>query len=137
MKILVTGGTGSVGRSVVARLIRNGNEVKVIGRRTDIVIEGGDYQSCDITDFPSLREQVKGMDAVVHLAAIPSPRGAGGHEIFRVNSHTGDRKSICPVNTLRIEMDPLVLIQFLVIDNINVQFISHPENAFLFHDIFG
>ena len=36
MKILVTGGTGSVGRRAVARLIRHGHEVKVIGRRAEL-----------------------------------------------------------------------------------------------------
>ena len=85
MKILVTGGTGSVGRSAVERLIQNGHEVKVIGRRIDMEIDGGEYQSCDITDFESIREQVKGMEAVVHLAAIPSPMSHTGQEIFRIN----------------------------------------------------
>ncbi len=85
MKVLVTGGTGSVGRLTVARLVRHGHQVRVIGRRTGMVIEGAEYRSCDITDFASLREQVKGMDAIVHLAAIPNPLRDPGQEVFRVN----------------------------------------------------
>ena len=83
MKILVTGGTGAVGPAAVKRLVQHGHQVKVIGRRagTDIDpvdIEGAEYQQCDVNDFPSLREQVKGMEGIVHLAAIPYPGGAPG-----------------------------------------------------------
>jgi nucleoside-diphosphate-sugar epimerase len=85
MKVLVTGGTGNVGRAAVARLVRHGHQVRVIGRRPGIEIAGAEYRSCDITDFDALREQVKGMEAVVHLAAIPHPSLAPGQEIFRIN----------------------------------------------------
>jgi len=85
MNILVTGGTGNIGRAAVARLVRNGHHVRVIGRRTGIEIEGAEYRSCDITDFAALLEQMQGMDGVVHLAAIPHPSLAPGQEIFGVN----------------------------------------------------
>jgi nucleoside-diphosphate-sugar epimerase len=85
MKILVTGGTGNVGRTAVARLIRNGHQVRVIGRRADVAIEGTEYRVCDTTDFQSLREQVRGMEGIVHLAAIPWPAGGPGQELFDIN----------------------------------------------------
>ena len=85
MKVLVTGGTGAVGRTAVARLVRSGHEVKVIGRRPDMEIEGGEYRSCDITDYAALREQTKGMEGIVHLAAIPNPSMGTGEEIFHAN----------------------------------------------------
>jgi nucleoside-diphosphate-sugar epimerase len=85
MKILVTGGTGTVGRTAVQRLVQNGHQVRVIGRRTNVEIEGAEYQPCDITDFDGLRQQVTGMGGIIHLAAIPAPGGAPGQEVFRVN----------------------------------------------------
>ena len=85
MKILITGGTGNVGRCAVARLIRNGHEVKVIGRRPEMEIEGGEYRACDINDYAALREQAKGMEGIVHLAAIPYPAGGTPEEIFHIN----------------------------------------------------
>ncbi len=85
MKILVTGGTGNVGRAAVTRLVKHGHEVRVIGRRAGIVIEGADYRTCDITDYDGLCQQMEGMEAVVHLAAIPHPALAPGQEIFRIN----------------------------------------------------
>jgi nucleoside-diphosphate-sugar epimerase len=85
MRILVTGGTGNVGRTAVARLVRNGHQVRVIGRRAEVNVEGAEYRVCDTTDFESLREQVRGMEGIVHLAAIPWPGGGAGQEIFDVN----------------------------------------------------
>jgi nucleoside-diphosphate-sugar epimerase len=85
MKILVTGGTGNVGRTAVARLVRNGHQVRVIGRRAEITIEGAEYRVCDTTDFETLREQVRGMEGIVHLAAIPWPGGGPGQQIFDIN----------------------------------------------------
>jgi nucleoside-diphosphate-sugar epimerase len=85
MKVLVTGGTGAVGRMAVARLIENGHDVTVIGRSPDIVIEGAQYKQCDILDFDCLTENIAGMEGVVHLAAIPNPGLGTGQEIFKVN----------------------------------------------------
>jgi nucleoside-diphosphate-sugar epimerase len=85
MDVLVTGGTGDVGRAAVARLVSHGHRVRVIGRRARVTVEGAEYRACDVNDFRRLREQVRGMQAVVHLAAIRHPSMALGQEIFRVN----------------------------------------------------
>ena len=86
MRILITGGTGSVGRTATARLVEHGWEVRVIGRRQGIEIPGAEYASCDVTDTAAVREQVRGCEAVVHLAAVPSPGGVPGPELFRINA---------------------------------------------------
>lgn len=85
MNVLVTGGTGNVGRAAVARLVQHGHRVRVLGRRAGITIAGAEYRSCDITDFDCLGEQMQDMEAVVHLAAIIHPSLGPGQEIFRVN----------------------------------------------------
>ena len=85
MNILLTGGTGNVGRTTVKRLVDNGHTVRVIGRRSGITIEGAEYVVCDVTDYDALRDQARGMDGIVHLAAIPWPGGAPGQEIFDIN----------------------------------------------------
>ncbi|MFF9407886.1 SDR family oxidoreductase [Streptomyces anandii] len=65
--ILVTGGTGTLGRLVVERLRADGHEVRVLSRRTPPYAvdlrEGG----------PGLDAAVAGVDTVVHCAS--SPRG--------------------------------------------------------------
>ena len=85
MKVLVTGGTGNVGRAAVVRLVAHGHDVTVIGRRAGLTIKGAIYAQCDINDFGCLTGQMHGMEGVVHLAAIPHPSMAPGQEIFRVN----------------------------------------------------
>ena len=85
MKILLTGGAGSVGKAVVDRLVAKGHSVVVIGRRPGLEFKGAEYQSCDINDYPHLRKVIRGCDAVVHLAAIPNPSKGTPEQIFTVN----------------------------------------------------
>lgn len=85
MRVLITGGTGAVGRATVERFVDKGWEVRVIGRRSDVNIPGADYRVCDITNYAELREQVRGCHTIVHLAAVPNPRVVPGPELFHIN----------------------------------------------------
>lgn len=85
MKILVTGGTGDVGRAAVARLVAHGYQVRVMGRRTGMAIEGATYYAGDVTNYAQVRQAAEGMEAIVHLAAVRHPALAPSQEIFRVN----------------------------------------------------
>lgn len=90
MNILVTGGLGSVGQPLVKLLVSHGHRVHVIGRRPGSEIDatllaGATYASCDINDFSALRDQVRGRETIIHLAALAHPAAGPGHEIFRIN----------------------------------------------------
>ncbi len=85
MRVLLTGGSGSVGKAVVDRLARKGYSVLVIGRRADMQFEGAEYQSCDINDYAALRQVIRGCEAVIHLAAIPNPAKGTPEQIFDIN----------------------------------------------------
>ena len=85
MQILLTGGSGSVGKAIVDRLVRSGFAVRVIGRKIGVEFEGAEYRSCDINDYPALRAVIRGCEAVVHLAAIPNPAQGTPEEVFRSN----------------------------------------------------
>jgi nucleoside-diphosphate-sugar epimerase len=69
----------------VARLVKSGHAVRVIGRRAGVAVEGAEYLPCDITNLPCLADLAQGMDAVVHLAAISNPASGTGPDIFQVN----------------------------------------------------
>lgn len=86
MRILITGGTGDVGRAAVERLVSGGHAVTVAGRRPGLSVPGAIYRTCDITDPAAVREAVRGAEAVVHLAAVPRPSLAPPEEVFRVNA---------------------------------------------------
>jgi nucleoside-diphosphate-sugar epimerase len=77
-RILVTGGTGYVGGPVVEELLERGDEVRVLdvllhgqrelaGRLEEL---GAEIREGDIRDERARRDALKGVDAVVHLAAI-------------------------------------------------------------------
>ncbi|MGQ9730870.1 MAG: NAD-dependent epimerase/dehydratase family protein [Candidatus Zipacnadales bacterium] len=70
MRVIVTGGSGYVGRVVVQRLATE-HEVVVFDREppeADVAFVAG-----DIRDLEGLRRACSGAEAVVHLAAIPVP----------------------------------------------------------------
>jgi len=89
MKVLVTGSGGKVGRATVAALTQAGHEV----RATDLfppVFERPDddapeYIQADVTDAGDMFAVVRGMDAVVHAAALPEPTKNPPHVVFQNN----------------------------------------------------
>ena len=83
-KIVVTGGSGRLGRFVVERL-KARYDVQVIDIRPSDV-EGVETVNVDVTDLGALTEAFKGVDAVVHLAAVPNPRTSSPEMCFRVNT---------------------------------------------------
>jgi uncharacterized protein YbjT (DUF2867 family) len=61
--ILVTGGTGTLGRPTVTALRAAGHDVRVLSRRS-----GPGLTTGDLTKGTGLREAVNGVDTVIHLA---------------------------------------------------------------------
>jgi NADH dehydrogenase len=73
-RVLVTGGTGFVGRHVVRALREREHEVRVLVRSEaqggQAAAWGAEPRLGDVTDPPSLGAAVTGMDVVVHLVSI-------------------------------------------------------------------
>jgi len=66
MRVLVTGGTGAVGRPVVRLLREAGHRAVVLSRRPG---EGDDWRQGDLATGAGLAEAVRGMDTVVHAGS--------------------------------------------------------------------
>ena len=91
----MTGGSGKAGRVVVRDLAERGYEVLNIDRAPSPESNAPDsaipYLAADVTDFGQALEALAGgdamrrFDAVVHLAAIPSPAHATPDQVFRTN----------------------------------------------------
>ena len=95
MKIAVTGGSGKAGRAVVRDLVDHGHEVLNLDRvpSPDSWVPDSPIPllPCDVTEFGQVYQALAGgegfprRDAVVHLAAIPSPEHATPDQVFRTN----------------------------------------------------
>ena len=84
MKLLVTGGSGFVGKYVVDDLSQ-GHTVEVL----DLKNPKGTYNMfhrANILSLSSLIKIVKDYDAVVHLAGIPHPLNEPPEKVFQVNT---------------------------------------------------
>ncbi|NWL29595.1 UDP-glucose 4-epimerase [Paenarthrobacter ureafaciens] len=89
MKIAVTGGSGKLGRSVVRRLAEDGHQVFNLDRDGE---RGPRYVSVDLRNYGQvvdvilgLDDRHDGLDAIVHLGAIPAPGLAPDSAIFENN----------------------------------------------------
>lgn len=84
MKILVTGGSGLVGRYVVDELAVS-HQVQNLDlkkpHRQDLP-----FHEVDLLNEAMVKQHVKGFDAVVHLAGIPHPLNDPPERVFRTNA---------------------------------------------------
>jgi 2-alkyl-3-oxoalkanoate reductase len=75
MKVLVTGASGLLGRSVAATVLAAGHEVRTFQRRPSGVAGVEDVLG-SVADPAAVADAVGGMDAIIHLAAKVSLAGA-------------------------------------------------------------
>ncbi len=78
-KVLITGGAGFIGSHIVEELVKQGFQVKVIdnlsfGKRENLasVAEKISFVKADITNYTKIEKEFKGVDFVLHLAALRS-----------------------------------------------------------------
>src|SRR4051794_17922665 len=96
MQIAITGGSGRVGRAVVALALAQGHSVVSIDRALPAPEDAQPdvtFIQADITSYTDLEQALRGCDALVHLAAIPSPRGNPDY-IVHNNNVTGSYNAL-------------------------------------------
>lgn len=79
-RVLLTGATGGLGQALVPALLDAGYRVRATGRNVALGAQlrqrGADFQSADLRDAETVTALLKGIDVVIHAAALSSPWGA-------------------------------------------------------------
>lgn len=105
MKIAVTGGRGRIGRAITEGALARGHSVVNIDRidSSEPPAEGEDrpplpegdvtYLTADATDYDALLATFAGCEALIHMAAIPSPFRHPDHVVHN-NNVTGSYNAL-------------------------------------------
>ncbi|MCZ4498480.1 MAG: NAD(P)-dependent oxidoreductase [Marmoricola sp.] len=96
VKVVVTGGTGVIGRAAVRALVDAGHDVDVLARSAENVALigelGGRPREADLFDLDSLTNLYAGADAVVNLATkMPVGYAAARPSSWRINDELRTR----------------------------------------------
>lgn len=86
MRIALTGAGGKLGQAILPQALAAGHEVVAIDRQFPQPLPGGVIgMQVDMGDFSSLCQAFAGCDALIHMAAIPSPKLIDEREVHNNN----------------------------------------------------
>lgn len=87
MKIALTGASGRVGRGIAALAAAQGHSIVGIDRvhKHDELPEAMDYIEVEMDNYDALVAAFTGCDAMIHMAAIPSPGRHPDHVVHNNN----------------------------------------------------
>jgi len=89
--ILVTGGTGTLGRLVVQRLHDNGRKVRVLSRRRGEAGAGVEFVTGDLATGEGIEAAVAGTEIIVHCAGSNKGDEEKARNLVRAASRAGVR----------------------------------------------
>src|SRR5438034_1625273 len=92
--ILVTGGTGTLGKHVVARLREEGRSVRVLSRHEHESSDGVEYVAADLRAGEGIEAAVAGCEIVLHLAGGPKGDDEATRNLVRAAKAAGVRHLI-------------------------------------------
>ncbi|MEO3875802.1 NAD(P)-dependent oxidoreductase [Nonomuraea sp. B12E4] len=154
VNIAVTGANGKTGRAVVQDLLAHGHDVRAVdvtgapGDRGPFHEElGTPLMRADLTDFGDTVDALTGMDAVVHLAAIPAPgfytdartftdNTAMNSNVFLAAAKLGTRRIVWTSSetTLGFPFGPQAPPRYLPVDEDHY---PHPHSAYALSKVIG
>ncbi|GLW56421.1 SDR family oxidoreductase [Kitasatospora phosalacinea] len=107
MKILVTGGTGTLGRHVLPRLVGPGREVRVLTRRARPDTADVAYRVGDLVAGTGLDGALEGVDTVLHLAGGAKGDDTAARHLAAAMARAGGVRHVVMVSVIGAATMPL------------------------------
>jgi uncharacterized protein YbjT (DUF2867 family) len=105
--ILVTGGTGTLGRHVVSRLRDAGCHVRVLSRRTHEAVDGIEYVTGDLLRDVGIQAAVDGAGIIVHCAGGRKGDDEATRNLVRAASRAGAQHLVY-ISVIGVDRIPVV-----------------------------
>ncbi|MFJ4717374.1 SDR family oxidoreductase [Streptomyces sp. NPDC088785] len=105
--ILVTGGTGNLGRHVVPLLRANGRDVRVLSRHLHDNSEGIEHFAVDLNNSDRLEDAIRGVDTILHLAGGPKGDDKITQNLIRAAKKVGGVQHIVHISVIGTDTMPL------------------------------
>lgn len=105
--VLVTGGTGTLGRAVVPRLLAEGCDVRVLTRRPRPAADGVRHLTGDLETGEGLAAALDGAEVVVHLAGNQTGDGALATTLVRAAQALPEPPHLVHISVVGAERVPV------------------------------
>jgi uncharacterized protein YbjT (DUF2867 family) len=106
--ILVTGGTGTLGRFVVRRLAGAGCDVRVLSRRGHAAEDGIEFVTGDLDTGKGIEAAVDGAEIIVHLAGSPKGDEDKARTLVRAASSQASPPHLVYISVVGADRIPVV-----------------------------
>src|SRR5215471_12161660 len=105
--VLLTGGTGTLGRLVLPLLLDAGCMVRVLSRHTHDAEDGVDFVTGDLATGDGIEPAVEGVDTIVHCAGGPKGDDDKARNLVRAASK-GGHSHVVYISVVGAERIPVV-----------------------------
>jgi uncharacterized protein YbjT (DUF2867 family) len=105
--ILVTGGTGTLGRQVLPRLREAGCDLRVLSRRTHEAADGIEYVTGDLLTDEGVQAAVDGAGIILHCAGSSKGDDEATRNLVRAASRAGVQHLVY-ISVIGVDRIPLV-----------------------------
>ena len=106
--ILVTGGTGTLGRLVVRRLREAGCDARVLSRRSHAAQDGIQFLTGDLSTGEGIEAAVDGVAAIVHCAGSPKDDEDKARTLVQAVSRAGTAPHLVYISVVGADSIPVV-----------------------------
>ncbi|GAA1941520.1 SDR family oxidoreductase [Amycolatopsis minnesotensis] len=105
--ILVTGGTGTLGKRVVPLLRATGHRVRVLSRHHREPADGVEYVTGDLVADEGIPAAVAGAEIIVHLAGGPKGDDIAARNLVRAAADAGSVRHLVYISVVGADRVPL------------------------------